>query len=679
MKDDSKIVKTVCNLCFARCGIDCVVEQGHITKIYGMLEHPLNNLCIKSQAIPHMVYAKDRLTAPLKKENGRFKELTWDKALTYISDKLADIRERYGAASVVVNTGSPLGGSHAQKVARRFCDLFGTPNYTSGAAFCFLARNTAFRLTCGGYLPPHICSATQCMVMWGHNPTESFPILADTIFAMRKRGAKLIVIDPRTTPLAKEADIHARIRPGTDGALALGMLNVIIEEGLYDKEFVEQWTVGFKRLANHVKNYPPSKVEKITWVPAHLIVDMAKLYAKSRPASIAVGVSPEHCTNGIQAIRAMASMIAITGNADEYGGNLLVPGFRQTNLRVEDKASKDVPVGKDYPLFTEVILETSVSPLTESIITEEPYPIKALLVDGANPVVMWPNTNKVIRAFKKLDLLVVMDMFMTKTAEMADVILPATTFLETVEVRDYVNRGIPLIALSNKVIEPIGNSMEDWRIWAELGRRAGYAEYFPWQTTRQLLEYLLSSTNVSLDLLEKNPGGIFYAEHRFRKYLSAGFGTPSGKVELYSEIMDRYGYDPIPTYHEPAESPISRSELTDKYPLLLITGPTTRTYVHSRFRNLDILRNLEPEPVVEINPETAGKIGIADGDLVNVESLRGNIKLKAKVTDDIFPGVVSVQRGWSEANSNYLTDDEKRDPVSSYLGFRSVLCRVSKV
>ena len=221
--------------------------------------------------------------------------------------------------------------------------------------------------------------------------------------------------------------------------------------------------------------------------------------------------------------------------------------------------------------------------------------------------------------------------------------------------------------------------MEEWKIWAELGRRMGYGEYFPWRDTDELLEYLLRPSGISLSKLKENPGGVFYAESEFEKYLKKGFATPSKKVEIYSKYMEKYGYDPLPTYQEPAESSVSRSDLAKEYPLILTTGARTVAYLHSEYRNLPTLRKLVPEPLVEINRQTAASLGVANGDWVEVESLRGSIELKAKVTDDIHPKVVSMQHGWSEANANLLTDDMARDPVSGYPSFRSLLCRVNKV
>jgi anaerobic selenocysteine-containing dehydrogenase len=677
--NEGRIAKTVCNMCSQRCGIDVYVEHGRITKVTGMQEHPFNVLCVKAQAIPELVHSRERLTNPLKKVNGEYKEISWDEAFGFIADRLTSIKHKYGSKAVIVHLGTPFIATQTEKVVRRFIDLYGTPNYTTGSSFCHYARVMGYGLTFGAYVTADYSADTKCMVVWGKNPKEALPSEADAIYAMAGRGSKLIVIDPRVTPLAEKADVHARLRPGTDGALALGLLNVMIGEGLYDKDFVQQWTVGFDKLIEHVKSYRPEVVEKITWVPAELIKNIARMYATSKPAAISAGISLDHCTNGIQAIRAIATLTAISGNLDIQGGNTYAPGLQQTNLRLDEKVADDLPIGSDYPLFAKYTREQTVVPAIDGILNEKPYPIKALLIGACNPILTWPNTSKVIEAFEKLDLIVVTDIFLTDTAKRADIVLPGSTFLERQDLRTYPSRGMALIVRTERAVEPVGHSMEDWKIWAELGKRMGYGEYFPWKDSDELFEYLLGPTNVSLGRLKENPGGVYYSERRFQKYLNNGFNTPSKKVELYSEMMEGFGYDPLPTFHEPAESPVSRSDLVEKYPLILITGARTIAYNHTQYRNLPSLRRLVPEPLIEINSGTAARFGIADGDTVKVESLRGAIQLRAKLTKGIHPGVVSLQHGWSEANVNYLTDDQARDPVSAYPGFRSEMCRVTKL
>ncbi|MBW2609768.1 MAG: molybdopterin-dependent oxidoreductase [Deltaproteobacteria bacterium] len=681
-ENEDRIVKAICNMCLTRCGMDVYVKNGKIVNAVGMQESPFNTLCVKAKAASELAHSEERLTNPLRKINGEFKEVSWDDAFDFIADKLKNIKQTYGAKAVVPHLGVSFVRSSAEKVARRLFDLYGTPNYTSGASFCFLARTIGHNLTCGTHLHPNYTATTRCMVLWGNNPSDSRPLQADYIHAMRGRGAKLIVIDPRATRLAKQADLHAQIRPGTDCALALGLLNTIIHEGWYDRHFVTDWTVGFDELSEHIKDYTPERVEEITWVKAETVREIARIYTGNSPASVSLGISMDHSTNGIQAIRAITTLIAITGNIDVPGGNTYVPRLLQTNLRLLDKVDKDTPVGVDYTIFSQITQEQSVVPAIDQMLTEKPYPIKGLIVAGCNPAVTWPNLNKVRQAFEKLDLLVVIDIFMTNTAKLADIILPGTTFLETEDIRDYIGGisrgGLPLIAKSNRVIEPIGNAMEDWKIWANLGKKMGFEEYFPWKDTEDLLGYLLKDTGISMDQLNRNPGGIFYEQRGYQKYLNDGFNTPSGKVEFYSSKLKEYGYDPLPTFHEPAEGPVSRQDLVENYPLIFLSGPRKVNYLHSQHRNLPTLRKLAPEPLLEMNPQTANRFGIAEGDRVTVESTRGKIIIKARLSEDIHPKIVTMLHGWSDASANYLTEDINRDPISGYPGFRSVMCRITK-
>jgi anaerobic selenocysteine-containing dehydrogenase len=617
------------------------------------------------------------LISPLKKTSGGFEEISWDEAFDLIAAKLTDIKQKYGPQAVVVHIGEPFVFSDTERMLRRFSELYGTPNYTTGSSFCAFATIMGQSITCGAGIFPHYSSDTRCVIIWGKNPKESFPLEADEIYAVRGRGAKLIVIDPRRTPLAKMADIHAQVRPGTDCALALGMLNVIIAEELYDKAFVDQWTVGFDKLVEHVKEYSPERVEEITWVPAETIRSIARMYASSKPAVIASGVALDHSTNGVQAVRALTTMIAITGNLDVAGGNIYnTSRLRRTSFRLEDKIVDKVSIGIDYPIFSRYTNEVTAVPTLDAILNDRPYLVKGLLVVGCNPVLTWPNANKIVQAFKQLDLLLVVDIFMTETAKLADIVLPGSTFLERQDLRGHVTH---MMALANRVIEPVGNSKEDWEIWAELGRRMGYGDYFPWRNSDELLAYWLEPSGVSLDQLRQNPGGVHYAQREFQKYLASGFNTRSKKVEIYSELLEKFGYDPLPTFRESFESPVSRPELVGKYPLILTTGPRTVAYLHSEFRNLPTLRRLVPEPLIEINRQTAGSLGITDGDRVKVESPRGSIELKARVTEDIHPKVVCMQHGWDGANANFLTDDGIRDPISGFISFKSLMCRVAKI
>lgn len=677
---DTKIVKTICPMCLKCCGVDAHVRDGKLVKVTGMKEHPFNRLCVKARAMADWLYSKERITHPLKKTHADWEEISWDKAFEVIAAKLKYIKEDYGAKALVVHLGNPFIGSHVPRVAARFSSVYGTPNYTSGGSLCFIAKAIGHGLSLSNRGLPLFPSYVDahCVVVWGIDPEQCDIDGARDILLARRRGAKLIVIDPRRIPLAKGADIYVQIRPGTDSALVLGLLNVIIGEELYDKDFVEKWTVDFDKLRKHVKQYSPEVVERVTWVPAETIRQLARMYANNRPATITQGVSLDHCTSGVQTSWAISILIAITGNLDISGGNTYNLPIRQTSLRIKGNVAVAEAIGAQYPVFSKFTGETTSMPVTDAIITDKPYPIKALIVQGSNPVLTWPNTNKVIDAFKKLDLLVVSDLFMTETAKLADIFLPAASFLEEGTLKDYTMNGLPLITIGNKAIEPLGDCLEDWRIWAELGKRMGYASYFPWQSADELFDTLLEPTGITIEQLKENPGGVVYHELGQKDYQKQELATPSGKVGFFSQVMADCGYDPLPTFTEPLESLVSQPALADEYPFILISGPRVSAYTHSRFRNISRLRKLAPQPLVEINTASAKNIGIDDGDTVVIESLRGSIKLRAKLTEDIHPKVVSLQHGWDEANANILTDDEARDPVSAFPGFKSVICRVTK-
>jgi len=425
----TRIAKTICNLCPTRCGIDVTVEDGKVVKVEGMPEHPFRQPCVKAQAIVDWVYNPERVTEPMRKINGQWQPVSWDEALDFIADKLKSIKEKDGARSMAVHLGFPFIGAPLSKVMNRFCDIYGSPNFTTGSSICYWSRGLAQSITFNHQLSPLSPSyaGTQCNLLWGDNPNESTHLQVVGINHTRKQGAKLVVIDSRATPLAKQADIHAQIRPGTDSALALGLLNVVIAEGLYDKEFVEKWTYGFKRLAEHVKQYTPEKMAEITWIPADTIREIARMYATNKPSCVTQGVALDHCTNGIQTNRAISCLIAICGNFDVSGGNGYTTALSQDNLRLKDDITGEI--GAAYPIFTRFLQESSSAPITNAILTGQPYPIKALVINGCNAAVTWPETGKVRRAFEKLELLVVMDMFMNETAELAHVFLPASSFL----------------------------------------------------------------------------------------------------------------------------------------------------------------------------------------------------------------------------------------------------------
>jgi anaerobic selenocysteine-containing dehydrogenase len=675
----TRIAKTICSMCHNSCGIDVTVKDGIVTSIIPMKEHPFRRLCVKTRGIPEWLYSEERVLSPLRRVGGTWRKVSWEEALGFIGDRLTDIKEKYGARALVVHLGTPLIATEVSRVASRFCSLYGTPNHTSSTSLCFAARGIGhgllFSSRMSSLLPNY--DSTRCVIVWGFNPGESNVNHAAEISSAINRGAKLVVIDPRTSPLSKKADIHARIKPGTDLALALGLLNLVVAERLYDESFVQDFTTGFDKLREHVRHYSPEVVEPLTWVPAETVRNIARAYAANRPAAVAQGVALDHSTTGVQTSRAISILIAITGNLDVRGGNVYVPPLKQASLRVKGRVQPDDAIGAGYPLFGRFTGETTAMPVPDSILNEDPYPVKALIVQASNPLLTWPDTSKVKQAFSKLDLLVVSDLFMTETAGLADVFLPATSSLERRTLKSYGPEGLPLVMMTDRVIEPLGNCLDDWRLWSELGKEVGYADYFPWQSDEELFAQLLEPSGITVAQLKQSPGGLLYAEpSQQQKYRIEGFGTSSGKAEIFSPTMERYGYDPLPAFTDTGSS-ANRHYPADDNSFILISGPRVSPFTHSRYRNIPSLRRLVPEPLVEINTDSAGRLGIDSGDEVVLTSRWGSIRLQARLTGDINPRVISIQHGWNEANANFLTGGAS-DPISGYPSFRSTPCRVVK-
>jgi anaerobic selenocysteine-containing dehydrogenase len=676
------VVPTLCGMCgrYAICGIDATVEDGRIVKVEGRKTHPLSRgfLCPVGQACLEYQYSSERLMHPLKRTDSGWERISWEEALGTIITKLETTRERYGSESLAIYLGQVM--TPMMKHAKRFCDLFGTPNITSAASFCQWSGIIAHILTYGAFAFPDVVNSKTILV-WGNNPPSTNRLLNRGINEATAGGAKLVVIDPRETGIARKADLHVPIRPATDGALALALLNVMISEKLYDSDFVRDYTLGFEELRERVKEWTPEKVAEITWVPADTIRHIARLIARHRPAAIATGISMNHATNGCQTFRAIAAIIAVSGNLDVKGGNIFGYRLPFNSYRIREKFPKIKGVGvEEHYLFFRILAEAQASSLADTMITGKPYAIKALLVQGGNPVSSWPNTNKTLKALKELDFLAVMDTFMTETAKLADIVLPSATFFERPEWIDYGQMlpMSPTVILQNQAVEPLGECWPDWKFWFTLGRKMGYEAYYPWSDIQEAMDWELRPSGITFRQLMENPDGIEYGEVESRKYERGGFNTPSKKVELYSKRFDQLGHDPLPVYAESTETIASRPDLLSTYPFILITGARSEVYQHSQFRQCPSLRNMLPEPRVEINTKTAQHLDIKDEDMVRVDTLRGAIQLKASVTDKILPEVIEVPHGWADANVNVLTDDVQ-DPISGFPPFRASLCKISKV
>jgi len=673
------------------------VKDGRIIRIEGDPEHPYNwgLLCSKGLAAAQLVYQPDRWKYPQKRVGKRgedkWKQISWDEALDTIAEKLLEIKRNYGAEAISISTGTDKGFSYH---IPRFANLIGTPNIVeTGGAQCFLPALNADRLTYGdsAFIPDYE-NGPRCMVMWG---TQQY-INNNLCFGARiiwnkTRGAKLIVVDPRFTYLASRADLWLQVRPATDTALALAWLNVIINEGLYDKEFVDKWTVGFDKLAEHVQEYPPEKVAEITWVPSEIIKQAARMYATTKPAIFQWGNALEQFPNSFDFARSRAFLRAITGNLDVPGGEKIqspMPGVnkRSPEFQCRDRLAEEMwqkRLGADKYKFlcgkAAANPEAHSPEVFQAMLTGKPYPIKAMLFWGCDGQ-LFANINEVIEAIKKLDFIVVIDRRNTLASKFADVLLPVSTFLEQDNIFDYLRCGLPWVSLRQKVIEPMGECRQDDEIFFALVKRLGVGDDYPWTTMEEHLDWQLEPHGLTFKQFKESEKGFLEYPVKYRKYEENGFKTPSGKVEIYSSRIEQEGYNSMPTYREPPESPISTPEVAKDYPLILITGAKYPMFFHSDYRQLPWLGEIVKENVVEIHPETASKLGVNDGDPVFVESLRGKVKVKAKFDEGMHPQVVHVYQGWpGEANVNQLTSNKPPyDPAVGTYQLRGLLCRVKK-
>ena len=679
------VKNSICYMCMSSCPTKIHVRNGKATKIDFTNDNGAH--CLRGKAQLDFIYHPDRLKYPLKhigeKGNGSFERISWDEALDTIATKLKENKANYGPESLVVFIGGPifLDGVPSWMMLRRFLDVYGSPNYFSVDSMCYRPRLIAYYMTMGELMRPEVQNSKAIMIM-GADVDHSYPTLARVVRRAKEGGANLIVADPKRIQLAKEADIHLQLRPGTDCALLLAMMNVIITEGLHDREFIEKYTVGFDKLADHIKEYTPEKMAEITWVSAERIREAARLFGTIKPASIYQGFNAlDQTTAGFQNARAIPIMQAITGNVDIPGGfipRMMLPKVSPVRLAHMIKAK---PLWHDeYPLMYEVwgkaMGEGQGMELPDVLLTGKPYPIRAMIIDGTNPALTWPNSTKVVEALKKVEFLVVMDIFMTTTAELADLVLPAEGPLEKT---DFCidNRITPYIMLKKKVID-FEETWHDAKFWLNLAKRMGFDEHFPWKDPNEFIDYWLEPSGLSMKILnEEKPEGM-RLDVKYGTLREKGFPTPSGKVEIYSETLEKFGYDPLPTYDEPFESPVSTPDLAKEYPLVLTTGARQLNFLHTQMRNISRLRDSHPEPFAEIHPEAAIEYGIEDGDRITISTKRGSIEIKAKVTEDVLPQLVRIPHGWREANCNVLTFARPADPVTGVPNYKALLCRVEK-
>jgi anaerobic selenocysteine-containing dehydrogenase len=692
------IVKTYCaRMDHGGCGLLAHVENGKITKIEGDPDSPINRgtICAKGIAQIERLNHPDRLLYPMKrmgeKGEGKWKRIAWDEALETIAGRMRETIAREGEKAISFAQGTPKGLELFLML--RLANLLNVPNIATPGNICHMPRETASNLTCGFFPIPDYSGLPGCVIVWGSNlfQTNEEGIIGSQLRGALDHGAKLIVIDPRKTGVASRADLWIQPRPGSDLALALGMLKVIVDETLYEKAFVENWTKGFAELVEHLHQYSLDRVSEITWVPKEQIVTASHVFSQAKPASVQWGNALEHNLNSFQCARALLILMALTGNLEVPGGNVNRPGpsLMRTGELVQSKKfldRKENILSPEFRLATQMGFVPSQM-IVKAILTGKPYSIRMMYLQGGNPLLSYANAKETFEAMKNLDFLAVSEIFPTPTAELADILLPAASNFEFDDIGHF---GLPhgFILARPKIVEPRGECWPDSKILNELGKRLGHAQSF-WKDMGACLDEILKPAGITYDDFKSI--GILKGKWKYRSYEEKGFNTPSGKVEIFSQRLKDWGYDPLPLYRELPESPYSTPKLFKEYPLIF-TSAKDPFYFHSANRNIPSLRKLSSEPVALIHPETASHLGIDDGDWISIETKRGIIQQKARLTPEIDSRVVVLSFGWwfperkdlelfgwKESNLNILTDNgPPYDPGIGSTPLRAVLCRVYK-
>ncbi len=682
------VKKTCCSQCSNHCATQVHIDKnGRILKVQPDEQSPFGKggLCIKSSIATEFHDYPGRFNFPLKRVGkrgeGKWQPISWDQALDEIAQKIGQIRHEYGPQAIAVMGGDRRPGD---AWAQRWCNLFGSPNLFFQGKNCASAQIVMDCAVLGyptqitGGVKPGV---TQTIVAWGHNPAESFHRVWNRILEAKAQGAKVVVIDPRRTETARLADLFLQLRPGTDGALGLAIIKVMIENSLYDRNFVSKYCQGLGDLASYVSAFPLKRAEEITWVPQEKIWEAARLISQA-PCHISWGVATAQLGGGDEgcpvksAVQAKAILKALSGSLDIPGGNpfmdypdslalhevlgwdrqfdILKRGqdsvgaerFPLSSIRgyrvIREAMAKVYPRGFPPAYF---FLSTSSQSLWQAILQEKPYPLKALIAAGANPLLSLGNSREIYQALKSssLSLFVVMDLVKTPSGMLADYLLPAADGWERPFFSGQFGFSDSYFA-AEQVVDPLYERRPDYALWEGLGNRLG--QKGEWPDLPLLYDKILAPAGVTFQELAKRKENWIFHPKRYQSYEEEGFGTFSGKVEFIPQTLSRLGYDPLPRYSEPPRTPLSQEDLAKAYPLILISGGRRREYYHSSYRDLSILRRRVPDPLVEIHPQTAVLFDIREGDWVKIQTPEGEITQKARITDGIHPRVIHADSHW---------------------------------
>ena len=662
--------RVICMTCDAHCSVVTETKNGRVVRVRSS-DNPIfrDNICMKGIVAPKGFANPNRILHPLKRVgergSGEWEQVSWEDAFADIGERLKAIIAEHGPEAWSVSTST---WNTATDLSRRVMNHIGSPNWTSGVALC--AGNTAAinRYTYG-WFPACDYTNTRCIVLLGHNPRRhSWTPVYNMIRQAQARGAKLIVADPRKSSSAERADIWLPLKVGSDAALLLGWLKVIIDEGLYDKDFVANWTIGFEDLQKRVDEYPLERVAELTGCDAEMIAKAARMYATEGPSIIPWTPITDMQRNSTSAIRLQSILRAVCGYLDIPGGETL-QGFPVDVINESEIESHHVlsdeqkakQLGSDkYPAFTyrgqerfraptkkvwgqeyaNIIMGCHMTPpsaLFRAMAGYGPYPVKAFFFIGNNPIMSYANMHLIIKAMMNQDLIVAHEQFMTPSAQLADYVLPADSWLE----RPWLSDGFAAsstVRTSEKSMEPPGECRSTFEFWKLVAGALDRPEVVPWDSLEDFYDWRLNKLGVTWKEFSETTD-VHFKPPEFRKYLKTGFATPSGKVELKSTALEEMGLDPLPYFREdPPADP--------NYPLKLFTGVREDGFFQTGHRHIDEMRQRHPEPVIFVSPGTAQTYNIEEDEWVEIGNELAGISAKVAIKDAMPDGLVRIPHGW---------------------------------
>ncbi|GMU59507.1 MAG: molybdopterin oxidoreductase [Myxococcaceae bacterium] len=662
--------KGTCRYCLMHCGVVATVQGERLVKVEGDLASRTRGfVCEHGYALREQVHSHGRLGHPLVRRGDELHEVSWDDALGEIARRLEQVKQRFGPQALAIQTGWPLVRHPLVNFLHRFARAYGSPNVASVASLCEASLRMGQALTVGTKYAPDV-RALKTLVVWGANPPTTAPPFAHVVAAKALNG-NLIVIDPVRTTLAKEATVYLSPRAGTDGALALGLMHVIVRERLFDADFVARHTVGFEGLEALAAEYPPERVEALTSVKAADVEKVARLISADKPMGVWQGLGVEHHESGVQTVRAISSLEVLCGRFDgTHDSKSLVtalgPRFKEEMLPALYRMRTPEPVpppvtaaalGRErFPLYEIYNREAQGEVYVDAILDDQPYPLRAMILWASNALVTASGTARLQKAADKLELLVTVDPYLSDSGKLSDVVLPASTFAESQDI-DADDEHVAAKGL----VPPQPGSLPDFTILTKLAQAMGLRQYFPWRSFQEAMNARHVTWMVD-DAVQPRPEVADGTEARF--------GTVTGKAEFASTLLERAGQEPLPKWTAPTEG------LTPDFPLRLVSGPRPRARINSQFAQSPSVTARMREPELLIHPDAATKAGVTHGTRVAVVSPHGRIEIRAVVTRDVHPECVVMPAGWGQSNPNWLISDEKRDPISGFPAFRSGACRV---